>query len=74
MQIQLKARETAFLTEQAESSGRINTAEKRDARVEKALFKVQRDICTRTAWYKLATSAFPLKISRRFSLSRGLRV
>lgn len=32
------------------------------------------NICTRTAWYKLATSSFSLKISRGFSLSRGLRL
>lgn len=65
MRIPLEARETAFLTYQAKSSGRINAAEKRDARVGKALFKVGGDICTRTVWYKLPTSSFVLKTSER---------
>lgn len=42
----------------------------------KAQFKEQCDICSRTAWYKLAVSTFMLKPSKRvsFFLSRGWRL
>lgn len=78
MQIQLEARETAlfflFLTYQKLRKKKYSREER--CQGGKAQFKERCDICSRTAWYKLAVNTFMLKPSKRvcFFLSRGWRL